>query len=56
MVRAIWSGADAPVSLPVQALDFATGYLMAATVLRVLRVRQHTGRVLAARLSLARQS
>lgn len=42
-----------PVPLPVQALDHATGYLMAAAVLRALRVRNETGRVLTARLSLA---
>lgn len=51
-----WKGTDRPVSLPVQALDFATGYLMAATVLRALRVRAETGDVLMARLSLARTS
>ncbi|WP_261385666.1 CoA transferase [Tateyamaria omphalii] len=43
-----------PVSLPVQALDHATGYLLAAAVLRALRVRNQTGRILSARLSLAR--
>ncbi|MBN9887734.1 CoA transferase [Salipiger abyssi] len=48
------AGAPAPVPLPVQALDHATGYLMAAAVLRALRVRQRTGVALAARLSLAR--
>ncbi|MGB3454958.1 MAG: CoA transferase [Litorimonas sp.] len=48
----IWKGEDAPVPLPVQALDFATGYLMAAAVLRALRV----GRGAQARLSLARTS
>ncbi len=47
-----WKTADAPVPLPVQALDFATGYLMAAAVLRALRL----GRGGAARLSLARTS
>lgn len=46
--------ADHPVPLPVQALDHATGYLMAAAVLRALRLRRDTGKVLAARLSLAR--
>lgn len=51
-----WKGSDRPVPLPVQALDFATGYLMAATVLRALRVRAETGTVLTARLSLARTS
>ncbi len=43
-----------PVSLPVQALDHATGYLMAAAVLRAIRVRNESGRILSARLSLAR--
>ncbi|MEL6687045.1 MAG: CoA transferase [Pseudomonadota bacterium] len=52
----VWKGADAPVPLPVQALDFATGYLMAAAVLRALRIRQNEGRILSARLSLARTS
>ncbi|WP_353472294.1 CoA transferase [Salipiger sp. H15] len=48
------SGAVRPVPLPVQALDHATGYLMAAAVLRALRLRLAEGRVLSARLSLAR--
>lgn len=43
-----------PVPLPVQALDHATGYLMAAAVLRALRHCQQTGDRLSARLSLAR--
>ncbi|WP_227287664.1 CoA transferase [Boseongicola sp. H5] len=43
-----------PVPLPVQALDHATGYLMAAAILRAMRVRNKTGQVLSARLSLAR--
>lgn len=43
-----------PTPLPVQALDHATGYLMAAAVLRALRVRRETGTALSARLSLAR--
>lgn len=51
MVR---SAASQPVPLPVQALDHATGYLMAAAVLRALRQRNATGRVMSARLSLAR--
>lgn len=51
-----WKGADRPVPLPVQALDFATGYLMTATVLRALRIRTEIGAVLTARLSLARTS
>lgn len=48
------SKADGPVPLPVQALDYGTGYLIAAAVLRALRVRAQTGAVLQARLSLAR--
>ncbi|MEM8577481.1 MAG: CoA transferase [Pseudomonadota bacterium] len=51
MVR---KGAAGPVPLPVQALDHATGYLMAAAALRALRVRAQSGRILSARLSLAR--
>ncbi|MYN27819.1 CoA transferase [Duganella levis] len=47
-------GADKPVPLPVQALDHATGYLMAAAVVRALIVRLNEGRALHARLSLAR--
>ena len=45
---------DSPVPLPVQALDHGTGYLMAAAVLRALRMRNTDGRVMSARLSLAR--
>ena len=48
------SGADRPVPLPVQALDHATGYLMAAAVLHALDRRRKSGKVLSARLSLAR--
>lgn len=48
------SSAEKPVPLPVQALDHTTGYLMAAAVLHALRCRQQSGRVLSARLSLAR--
>lgn len=49
-----WRGGNAPVPLPVQALDHATGYLMAAAVLEGLRQRRlhHTG--WQAQLSLAR--
>jgi crotonobetainyl-CoA:carnitine CoA-transferase CaiB-like acyl-CoA transferase len=47
-------GRDRPTPLPVQALDHATGYLMAAAVARALRVRRDTGAVKSARLSLAR--
>jgi crotonobetainyl-CoA:carnitine CoA-transferase CaiB-like acyl-CoA transferase len=45
--------ADKPVALPVQALDHATGYLMAAAVLHGLH-RRREGVVSSARLSLAR--
>ncbi|MTD25590.1 CoA transferase [Erwinia sorbitola] len=50
----LWQHSDAPVPLPVQALDHATGYMMAAAVLEGLRQRvlNHTG--FSARLSLAR--
>ncbi len=48
------AGADRPLPLPVQALDHATGYLMAATVLHALDRRQRSGKVLSGRLSLAR--
>ncbi|MGJ8561127.1 MAG: CoA transferase [Litorimonas sp.] len=51
-----WKNSDSPVPLPVQALDFATGYLMAAAVIRALRGRIETGDALSARLSLARTS
>lgn len=47
------SGAGQPLALPVQVLDHATGYLMAATVLYGLRKRSF-GQVVSARLSLAR--
>lgn len=49
-----WRGAERPVSLPVQALDHATGYLMAAAVIRGLNARLSGSAVRAARLSLAR--
>ncbi len=51
MVRA---GSDKPVALPVQALDHATGYLMAAAVLRAVRKQIDGGGAFSARLSLAR--
>lgn len=47
-------GRDRPTPLPVQALDHATGYLMAAAVLRGLADRRLTGRGSTARTSLAR--
>ncbi len=49
-----WQHADHPVPLPVQALDHATGYLMAAATLRAMTRKLSTGRGSAARLALAR--
>lgn len=48
-----WAAADAPLPLPVQALDHATGYLAAAAAVRAW-TRRLDGEVYAARLSLAR--
>ncbi|MCY6381743.1 CoA transferase [Hoeflea prorocentri] len=48
------SGADRPIPLPVQALDHATGYLLAAAVLQALDTRARSGEICSARLSLAR--
>lgn len=45
---------DKPHPLPVQSLDHATGYLMAAAVLKALTQRRASGRIMSARLSLAR--
>jgi len=47
-------GKDRPTPLPVQALDHATGYLLAAAVVRGLTQRIATGRGFEARASLAR--
>jgi crotonobetainyl-CoA:carnitine CoA-transferase CaiB-like acyl-CoA transferase len=47
-------GLEKPCPLPVQALDQATGYLMAAAAVRALLVRKVRGEALSARLSLAR--
>ena len=47
------AGEDRPHPLTVQALDHATGYLMAAAVMNALHQRQTTGEVWSARLSLA---
>lgn len=47
------AGADRPVPLPVQALDHATGYLVAAAALRGWRHRLETGTGVVARTSLA---
>ena len=49
-----WRGADVPVSLPVQALDQATGYLIAAAAVRGLIARRTGQGSARARLSLAR--
>ena len=49
-----WKHADRPVPLPVQALDHATGYLMAAAALRGLTLRLREQTAITARLSLAR--
>lgn len=46
--------ANKPVPLPVQALDHATGYLMAAAVVRGLLYRLNDSHAMQARLSLAR--
>lgn len=50
----VTTGADKPVSLPVQALDHATGYLLAAAVLHGLIQRRDHGQIIQAQLSLAR--
>lgn len=49
-----WKQADKPVPLPLQALDHATGYLMAAAAIQALSERLKSGRGGSARLSLAR--
>lgn len=49
-----WASKPTPVPLPVQALDHATGYLMAACALCGLSRRFSEQKVLSARLSLAR--
>lgn len=49
-----WQGADTPCPLPVQALDHATGYLMAAAVLEGMRRRVVHRTGITAQLSLAR--
>jgi len=48
------AGADKPQPLPVQALDHATGYLMAGAAIHALNRRRTDGCILSARLSLAR--
>ncbi|MEM8787145.1 MAG: CoA transferase [Pseudomonadota bacterium] len=49
-----WRGADRPFPLPVQALDHATGYALAAAALRGLAERRRTGAGLRAFTSLAK--
>jgi len=49
-----WKKADKPTPLPVQALDHATGYLMAASAIKLLAERLTRGFGGSARLSLAR--
>ena len=49
-----WAQSDKPSSLPVQALDHATGYLMAAAVIRAIQLAITGGGIKCARLSLAR--
>ncbi|WP_037987763.1 CoA transferase [Thalassospira permensis] len=46
--------APKPTPLPVQALDHATGYLMAASTIHALLLRSQTGQITTARHSLAR--
>lgn len=50
----VWSGGEKPHPLPFQALDHATGYLMAALVIGGLQTRMTTGQGTRARCSLAR--
>src|SRR5476649_467851 len=49
-----WKKADKPTPLPVQALEHATGYLMAASAIKLLAERLTRGFGGSARLSLAR--
>jgi crotonobetainyl-CoA:carnitine CoA-transferase CaiB-like acyl-CoA transferase len=49
-----WKASDIPVSLPVQALDHATGYLIAAAAVRGLIARRDGEGSIRAQLSLAR--
>lgn len=51
-----WAGVGKPTPLPVQALDHATGYMMAAAVLNALTSAATSQRVASARLSLARMA
>jgi crotonobetainyl-CoA:carnitine CoA-transferase CaiB-like acyl-CoA transferase len=49
-----WRATESPVSLPVQALDHATGYLVAAAAVSAIVSAATTGRSRRARVSLAR--
>ncbi|NVO57068.1 CoA transferase [Rhodobacteraceae bacterium B1Z28] len=49
-----WASSDKPTPLPVQALDHATGYLMAAAVLSALAEAASGNSIMHAHLSLAR--
>ncbi len=49
-----WAENDAPTPLPVQALDHATGYLMAAACIRAITTTAVDGGIVNAKLSLAR--
>jgi len=49
-----WKQADRPTPLPVQALDYATGFLMATAAVRGLTERITAGRASSWRVSLAR--
>ena len=49
-----WRQSDKPVPLPVQALDHATGYLMAAAAIRGVIARVRDDCTITARVSLAR--
>lgn len=51
-----WAGTDTPTPLPVQALDHATGYLLAAAVLSALTEATAGRPISLARLSLARMA
>ena len=50
----LWTGKDKPTPLPVQALDHATGYLLAASAITGMMGRLLVGSTITARLSLAR--
>ncbi|HET9073628.1 MAG TPA: CoA transferase [Solirubrobacteraceae bacterium] len=51
---AVWANRETPTPLPVQALDHATGYLLAAAALTGLRLRRVEACASSWRLSLAR--